>query len=49
MIQMTLNGVYQKPKIGHLMGHYMMPHHVSHIFSFEMAITLSQLSDQAEI
>jgi hypothetical protein len=25
---MTLNGVSQKQKIGHLMGHYMIPHHV---------------------
>ena len=33
MIQMTLNGVSQKQKIGHLMGHFMIPHHVLHIFS----------------
>ena len=33
MIQMTLNGISQKQKIGHLMGHYMIPHHVLHIFS----------------
>jgi alkylhydroperoxidase/carboxymuconolactone decarboxylase family protein YurZ len=31
MIQMTLNGVSQKQKIGHLMGHYMIPHHVSQV------------------
>ena len=30
---MTLNGISQKQKIGHLMGHYMIPHHVLHIFS----------------
>jgi hypothetical protein len=31
MIQMTLNGVSQKQKIGHLMGHYMTPHYVSQV------------------
>ena len=36
MIQMTLNGVSQKQKIGHLMGHYMIPHHVSYIFSLDL-------------
>ena len=39
MIQMSLNGVSQRQKIGHLMGHYMIPHHVSHIFSLETTIT----------
>ena len=43
MIQMTLNEVSQKQKIGHLMGHYMIPHHVSHISSLETAITFEPI------
>jgi hypothetical protein len=31
------------PKIGHLMGHYMIPHHVLHIFSLETAITFEPI------
>jgi hypothetical protein len=38
-----LNGVFQKQKIGHLMEHYMIPHHVSHIFSLETAITFEPI------
>ena len=43
MIQMTLNGLSQKQKTGHLMGHYMIPHHVLHIFSLETAITFEPI------
>jgi hypothetical protein len=39
-----LNGVFQKQKIGHLMEHYMIPHHVSHIFSLETAITFEPIT-----